>query len=136
MGRHNTTHMVCCNFLATPCVLSAPASLIGSEFPQSTWLRPFALPHPDALIPLWRSLSSSAPPGPIGGDWSELCIASGTFRETMGRRTGVSALRNPGGAQPDVNLGGGRRVGYFVLTFHRVSKTSSLPRFYRSLLAQ
>ena len=24
-------------------------------------------------------------PGPIGvGDWSELCIASGTFRETMG----------------------------------------------------
>jgi hypothetical protein len=42
-------------------------------------------------------------PGPIGvGDWSELCIASGTFRETMGQRTGVSALRNPGGAQPDV----------------------------------
>src|SRR5215212_5456713 len=47
--------------------------------------------------------SSVRRPWPIGvGDWSELCIASGTFRETMGRRTGVSALRNPGGAQPDV----------------------------------
>ena len=40
---------------------------------------------------------------PYRGDWSELCIASGTFRETMDRRTGVSALRNPGGAQPDVH---------------------------------
>jgi hypothetical protein len=29
-------------------VLGSPASLIGSEFPQSTWLRPFALPHPYA----------------------------------------------------------------------------------------
>jgi hypothetical protein len=28
---HNTTHVVCCNFLATPSVLGAPASLIGSE---------------------------------------------------------------------------------------------------------
>jgi hypothetical protein len=35
-----------------------------------------------------------------------LCIAFGTFRETMGRRTGVSALRNPGGAHPDVNWRG------------------------------
>jgi hypothetical protein len=28
---HNTTRMVCCNFLAPPSVLGAPASLIGSE---------------------------------------------------------------------------------------------------------
>src|SRR5829696_7093704 len=48
--------------------------------------------------PCWSTLVPSGV-----GDWSELCIASGTFRETMGRRTGVSALRNPGGAQPDVN---------------------------------
>jgi hypothetical protein len=52
----NTTHVVCCNFLATPSVLGAPASLIGSEFPQSTWLRPFDLPRPDtARQPLQRN---------------------------------------------------------------------------------
>jgi hypothetical protein len=36
----------------TSSVLGASASLIGSEFSQSTWLRPFTLPHPDTLSPL------------------------------------------------------------------------------------
>src|SRR5215211_1368152 len=51
---------------------------------------------------------------PIGvGDWSELCIASGTLRETMGRRTGVSALKNPGGCAARRILGGGTLIGLF-----------------------
>jgi len=58
--------------------------------------------------------SSVRRPWPIGvGDWSELCIASGTFRETMGRRTGVSALRNPGGVRSPTYIRRGALIGLF-----------------------
>jgi len=40
-GVHNTSVRQLCSI--SPYVLVAPASLIGSEFPQSTWLRPFSL---------------------------------------------------------------------------------------------
>jgi hypothetical protein len=47
-------------------------------------------------------------PGPIGpGDWPELCIAPGAFRATMGQRTGVSALRSPGGGAARRDFGRG-----------------------------
>ena len=60
---HNTTHVVCCNFLATPSVLGAPASLIGSEFSQSTWLRPFDPPRPDtARLPLHETSQNGGAP--------------------------------------------------------------------------
>ena len=36
--------------LQLPPCCAHPASLIRSEFPQSTWLRPFALPHPDGRL--------------------------------------------------------------------------------------
>ena len=107
--------------VATTSVLGAPASIIGSELSSLLGSGPslFVPPQTPKNAPesglrflcmcthkAESELQGQRPPAPwpIGaGDWSELCIASGTFRETMGRRTGVSALRNPGGTQLDVH---------------------------------
>ena len=48
-------------------------TLIGSEFPQSTWLRPFALPHSD---PLRRVLEGSLRPSDIIAS-TNICLRKG-----------------------------------------------------------
>jgi DNA-binding XRE family transcriptional regulator len=108
----NTTHVVCCNFLATPSVLGAPASLIGSEFPQSTWLRPFDLPRPDtARQPLHETPQNGGAPnlrspspslrtpwegeilGPLQGE--EVSRITGDSQEVSGRDGPVGVPEPP-----------------------------------------
>src|SRR5215210_5272322 len=57
--------------------------------------------------------------------WPELCIAHDSFRETMWREKPELPCEEPrfGWCATRRNLGGGRRVVYFVLTRPRATKT-------------
>src|SRR5918995_7255988 len=66
--------------------------LIGSEFPQSTWLQPFALPHSDPLRRVWEG---SLRPSDIMAS-AYICLRKGPIRNRAYLSIGVTSSSGAG----------------------------------------